>query len=159
MKNISNPLHQVKQSWINPSLWSIMNLKTFSDQQWLAHCQRSEMATNNASVLLLSLNTCSSAPVQPEIMRTLTPLWLFSCAFPALLLGGPCQQTFALIGPWYLTAFCFIHEEWDSSSNKCMIRNRGFTGSQYWTETPMQYRPDNNRQVTYTHRGVDKLLI
>lgn len=41
--------------------------------------------------------------------------------------GGPCQQTFALIGPWYLTAFCFIHEEWDSSSDKCMIRNRGFT--------------------------------
>lgn len=83
------------------------------------------MATNKASVLLLSLNTCSSAPVQPEIMQTLTSLWLFSCAFPALLLGGPRQQTFALIGPWYLTAFCFIHEEWDS--NKCLIRNRGFT--------------------------------
>lgn len=125
MKNISNQLCQVQQSWISPSLWSIMNLKTFSDQKWLAHCQRSEMATNKASVLLLSLNTCSSAPVQPEIMRTLTSLWLFSCAFPALLLWG--QQTFALIGPWYLTAFCFIHEEWDSSSNKCMIRNRGFT--------------------------------
>lgn len=141
--------------------WSIINLKTFSDQLWLAHWQRTdwEMATNKHPCSSCHWTLVVPAPMQPKIMQSLTPLWLFSCAFPALLSGATCQQTSALIGLWYLTAFCFIHEGSDSSPNNCKIRNEGFKqrGPRHWTESPMRYYPDNNRKVACTHRWDDKL--
>lgn len=151
--------HAVTLSW--DGRWSVINLKTFSDQLWLAHCQRTdwETATNEHPFCFCRWTLVVPAPKQPTVMQTVTPLWLFSCAFPALLSGATCPQTSALIGLWYLAAFCFIHEGSDSSSNKCKIRKKGFTqrGPDHWTESPMQYYLDNNRRAPCTHHWDDKL--
>lgn len=110
IESMNNQLLAVNKSWTcwltlsheePPALllswdgkWSLINLKTFSDQLWLAHCQRTdwEMATNKHPFCPCHWTRVVPAPTQPTVMQTLTPLWLFSCAFPALLLGAPASR-------------------------------------------------------------------
>lgn len=85
-------------------------------------------------------------------------LWLYPCAFLTLLLSATCQQASVLIELWYLTPLCFIHEGSDSGPTNTDKRREAFTWRRpkQWTESPMEYYPDGNRQVPCSRGWDDK---
>lgn len=99
------------------------------------------------------------APVQHKITQTLTPLRLFSCAFPALFLRGPASRPlhWSDCDTWQ-PFVSFMRDQIPLVTNvRLETRVLHWQDPTHWTESPMQYYPANNRRAACPQHWDDKL--